>query len=124
MSKVGAVTRTDPGKKTVVSRNAHVGYGSTTTERTLPHVSPRVAMSAAFNALNTRKLWHSATHCCCLYFEYRSVHFPSEISFPYQHYSKVVLLNRNNEIRAAYSRRSPGQHKEDAHAPLKVKSVP
>ena len=57
MVKVGAVTRTDPGKIIiiVVSRDAHVGYGSSvTTAQMLLHISPRVAMSAAFNALNTR----------------------------------------------------------------------
>ena len=121
MAKVGAVTRTDPGKKIVLSRDAHVGYGpSITTERTLPHVSPRVAMSAVFNALNTRKLWHSATHYCCLHVEYRSVYFPSEISFSHRHYSKVILLNRNNKIHETCPR-TPGPHKEDVHAPLKVK---
>ena len=109
MGKVGAVTRTDPGKIIVFSRHVHVGYGSSITkEWTLSHVSPRVAMSAAFNALNIRNLWYSATNYYCLHVEYRSVHFLSEISFPHRHYGKVVLLTGNNKTNAAYPRRTPG----------------
>lgn len=101
-SSGGAVTRTGP-KQQETFRGTRKKIGRLGGLSITPRTS-RVAMSAAFNALYTRKLWHGATALLLpLVISLPIFQSPSQLSFPLRHYT---TKEQNNDTHAA----SPEEH--------------